>query len=78
MSKFKAIFSVFSGPKTPAPVVVAPPVDPSLDAKAKAEAEAERKRRAAASGSTNNIQSSLVGAVTDLQSSSKKSSLLGG
>lgn len=68
----------FAKPKTPAPVVVPPPVDPSLDAQAKADLEAERKRRAAASGSTNNIQSSLVGAVTDLQSSSKKSTLLGG
>ncbi len=78
MSKFKAIFSLFSGPKTPAPVVVPPPTAVVDDKQANADLEAERKRRAAASGSTNNIQSSLVGAVTDLQSSSKRSTLLGG
>lgn len=68
----------FKKPKSPKPVVVAAPVDPSLDAAAKAEQEAERKRRAAASGATGNIQSSLVGAVSDINSSSKKSTLLGG
>lgn len=68
----------FSAPKAPAPVVVPPPTAVVDDTQAKADQEAERKRRAAASGSTGNIQSSLVGAVTDLQSSTKKSSLLGG
>lgn len=69
----------FSKPKAPAPVVVTPP--PAAvedDTQAKADLEAERKRRAQAAGSASNIQSSLVGAITDLQSSSKKSSLLGG
>lgn len=68
----------FSTPKMPTPTVVAPPKDPNEDAATKAEIEAERKRRANAAGSSGNIQSSLVGAVSDLQSSSKKSSLLGG
>ena len=68
----------FSKPKTPAPQVVAPPVDPSLDAQTKADQEAERKRRAAASGATGNIQSSLVGAVSDINTSTKRSTLLGG
>jgi len=68
----------FAKPKTPAPVVVPPPTAVTDDTQANRDLEAERKRRAAASGATGNIQSSLVGAVTDLQSSSKKSSLLGG
>ncbi len=68
----------FSKPKTPAPVVVPPPTSVEDDTQAKADLEAERKRRAAASGSTANIASSLVGATTDIQSSSKRSTLLGG
>ena len=67
----------FAKPKMPKPVVVAPPVDPNADAQARADLEADRKRRSAAVGATSNIASSLVGAVGDLQSSSKKSSLLG-
>jgi hypothetical protein len=68
----------FAKPKTPAPVVVEPPLDPNVDAQAKSDLEAERRRRAGATGSTGNIQSSLVGAISDMQSSTKKSSLLGG
>lgn len=68
----------FSAPKAPAPVVVPPPVAVEDDSQAKADAEAERKRRAGASGATGNIKSSLVGAVTDLNSTTKKSTLLGG
>jgi len=66
----------FAKPKMPAPVVTATPTieDPTI----KTDLEAERKRRAAASGSTANIASSLVGATTDIQSSSRRSTLLGG
>lgn len=63
-------------PKTPAPVVVAPP---TIDDTANQDAlTAERKRRQAATGSTGNIVSTLANATTDLQSSTKKSTLLGG
>ena len=65
-------------PKTPAPVVVQPPVSVVDDTQANQDLEMERKRRAAASGSTGNIKSSLVGAISDIQSTSKRSTLLGG
>lgn len=68
----------FSKPKTPKPVVVAPVKDVTDDAQAKAHLEAERKRRAMASGAMGNIKSSLVSAVSDINSSSKRSTLLGG
>ena len=66
----------FSKPKMPTPVVTpAPTIDDSAN---QATLLDERKRRASASGSTGNIASSLAGAVTDLQASTKKSTLLGG
>jgi hypothetical protein len=63
-------------PKTPAPVVVAPPTTDTKDLAA--QAEAERKRRAAASGRTSTIRSSLADAIPDAGASTYKSTLLGG
>ena len=68
--------SLFGAPKMPTPQVIQPP---SLDTtEAQSSLLDERKRRAAATGSTGNIVSSLVGATSDLQSNTKKSTLLGG
>lgn len=66
----------FKKPKMPAPVVVEPPKQ--SDAEIQAALLEERKRRAGATGSSANIVSSLAGAVSDIQSSTKKSTLLGG
>ena len=66
----------FSKPKMPkAQVIKTPTTDTEA---AQAALLDERKRRAAAVGSTGNIVSSLVGATTDIQSNTKKSTLLGG
>lgn len=66
----------FSKPKMPkAQVISVPKTDTTA---AQAALLDERKRRAAAVGSTGNIVSSLVGATTDIQSNTKKSTLLGG
>lgn len=66
----------FSKPKMPAPQVISAP---TLDTgEAQKTLLDERKRRAAAVGSTGNIVSSLVGATTDVQAGTKKSTLLGG
>lgn len=66
----------FSKPKMPkAQVISAPETDTTA---AQAALLDERKRRSAAVGSTGNIVSSLVGATTDIQSNTKKSTLLGG
>lgn len=62
-------------PKTPAPVIVEPP---KLDTKDNQMAlQEERKRRQVASGATGNIVSSLAGAATDQQTSTRRSTLLG-
>jgi hypothetical protein len=66
----------FSKPKMPAPVVTpAPTVD---NTESQTELSTERKRRAGATGSSANIVSSLAGAVSDIQATTKKSTLLGG
>jgi len=77
---FKAITSVFSAPKVPAPQIISSPaIDTSLSDKESQDALTEEsKRRAAATGSSGNIVSSLTKAVDDLSSTSKKSTLLGG
>lgn len=66
----------FSKPKMPTPTVITPPTTVPKDAE-NALLD-ERKRRAGAVGSTGNIVSSLVGATSDIQAGSKKSTLLGG
>jgi hypothetical protein len=66
----------FSKPKMPTPVVTPVPTTDTADAQN--ELLMERKRRAGATGSSGNIASSLAGAVTDIQSATKKSTLLGG
>ena len=68
--------SLFSKPKMPTPQVITPPTTDT--AEAQASLLAERKRRAGAVGSTGNIVSTLVGATSDIQSNTKKSTLLGG
>lgn len=66
----------FAKPKMPAPQVIAAP---SVDTgEAQRTLLDERKRRAGAVGSTANIVSSLVGATSDIQAGTKKSTLLGG
>lgn len=66
----------FKKPKMPAPVVTPPPT--IEDTTSQTTLLEERKRRAGATGSSANIVSSLAGAVSDIQSSTKKSTLLGG
>lgn len=70
--------SIFKAPKTPAPVVTPAPTSVADDAQATKDLQDERKRRAAASGATANIKSSLVNVVPDINTATKKSSLLGG
>lgn len=68
--------SLFSKPKMPTPQVITPPTTDT--AEAQTALLDERKRRAGAVGSTGNIVSTLVGATSDIQSNTKKSTLLGG
>lgn len=66
----------FAKPKMPAPVVTPPPT--IEDTASQSTLLDERKRRAGATGASGNIVSSLAGAVSDIQASTKKSTLLGG
>jgi len=66
----------FAKPKMPQAQVVATPTTDTTEAQTAL--MDERKRRAAAVGSTANIVSSLVGATSDIQAGTKKSTLLGG
>lgn len=68
--------SLFSKPKMPTPQVIDTPTTDT--AEAQTALLDERKRRAGAVGSTGNIVSSLVGAQTDAQTGTKRSTLLGG
>ena len=68
--------SIFSKPKMPAAQVIEAPT--TNTAEAQTALLDERKRRAGAVGSTGNIVSSLVGATSDIQAGTKKSTLLGG
>ena len=68
--------SIFGSPKMPTAQVVATPA--ITDTAAQDALTAERKRRAGAIGASANISSSLLNAVPDLQTGTKKSTLLGG
>ena len=68
--------NLFAKPKMPKPQVVQ---QPNVNDTANQEALLlERKRRASATGSSGNITSSLVGALEDSQSRTRRSTLLGG
>lgn len=67
---------LFSSPKMP---TYTAPTAPTTDtASAEAALLDERKRRAKQTGSAGNIQSSLVGATSDVAAITSKSTLLGG